>query len=86
VADVDASVDASEACAYLVSQHWPMAAPTHFPVPVLSHDLLLLYEVCVLCVHDLIILILSAPVYIANPISEPTHTTPFKVSGITGSQ
>jgi len=74
-----ANADASEACAHLVSQHWPMAAPMHVPVPVPSCDLLLLsYEVCALCVNDLIILILFAPAYIANPISEPTHTTPLK--------
>jgi len=62
VADVDASADASEACAHLVSQHWPMAAPMHLPVPVPSHDLLLSsYEVCASCVNDLVNLILSAP-------------------------
>ena len=36
------------------------------------------YGVCASYVHDLIILILSAPACIANPISEPTHTTPLK--------
>jgi len=79
--DVDASADASEACARLVSQHWPTAVPMQLPVPVPSHDLLLLlssYEVCASHGNDLIILILSAPAYIANLISGPTHTTPLK--------
>ena len=71
MADVDASDDASEVHAHLVSKHWPMAVP--------SHDLLLLsYEVYASCVNDLVILILSAPAYTANPISQPTHTTPLK--------
>jgi len=79
VADVDASADAIEAHACLVSQHWPMVVPMHLPVPVPSHDLILsLYGVCASYVHDLTILILSAPAYIANPISEPTYTTPLK--------
>jgi len=64
---------------HLVPQHWPMAAPMHLPVPVLSCDLLLSsYEVCASCVNALIILVLSAPAYIANPISELTHTAPLK--------
>ena len=64
VADVDVSADVSEVHVCLVSQCWPMAAPTHLPVLVPSHDLLLLsYEVCASCVNDLIILILSAPAY-----------------------
>jgi len=75
----DASAAATEACVHVVSQHWPMAAPTHLPVPVPSHDfLLLLYGVCASCVHDLIILILLAPAYTANLISKPTCTTPLK--------
>ena len=79
VANADVSADVSEVCAHLVSQHWPMAVPTHLPVPVLTYDLLLSsYEVCASCVNDLIIWILSAPAYISNPISEPTHTTPLK--------
>jgi len=79
VADANASADVSEVHVHLVSQHWPMAAPTHLPVPMPSHDLLLsLYGVCALYVHDLIILILFAPAYIANPISVPTHTIPSK--------
>jgi len=78
-ADVDVSADATEVCVHLASQHWPMAVPTHLPVPVPSHDLLLsLYGVYALYVHDLTILILSALAYIANPTSEPTHTTPLK--------
>ena len=71
-----ADADASEACVHLVSQHWPMAVPMHLSVPVPSCDLLSSYEVCASCVNDLIILILSAPACIANPVSEPTHTTP----------
>ena len=57
-----------------------MAVPMQLPVPVPSHDLLLLssYEVYVSHENDLIILILSAPAYTANPISGPTHTTPLK--------
>jgi len=74
-ADVDVSADAIEACAHLVSQHWPMAAPTHLPVPAPSHDLLLsLYGVYASYVYDLTMLILFAPACIANPTSEPTHT------------
>jgi len=74
VADVAAA--ATEVHAHVVSQHWPIAAPTHLPVPVPSHDsLLLLYRVYVSCVHDLVILILLALAYTANLISEPTHTT-----------
>jgi len=78
-ADADVSADASEVCVHLVSQCWPTAVPMHLPVPVPSRDLLLSsYEVCASCVNDLVILILSAPAYTANPTSEPTHTTPFK--------
>jgi len=79
VADADVSADASEVHVHLVSQCWPMAVPTQLPVPVPSRDLpllLLSYEVCVSHENVLIILILSAPVYTANPISGPTHTTP----------
>ena len=62
-----------------MSQHWPMAVPTQLPVPVPSHDLLLSsYEVCASHENVLIILILSAPAYTANPIFGPTHTTPLK--------
>ena len=69
-----ADADASEVHVHLVSQ-WPM----HLPVPVPSHDLLLSsYEVYASCVNDLVILILSAPAYIANPTSVPTCTTPLK--------
>ena len=81
VADVDVSVDASKAHVHLVSQHWPTAVPMQLPVPVPSRDLLLplsSYEVCALHDNDVIILILSAPAYTANPISGPTHTTPLK--------
>jgi len=61
----------SEVRAHLVSQHWPMAVPMQLPVPVPSRDLLVLlssYEVYVSHENDLIILILSAPAYIANPV------------------
>jgi len=79
VADADASAAAIEVHVHLVSQHWPMAVPMHLPVPVPSCDFLLsLYGVCASCVHDLIILTLLAPACIANPTSEPTHTTPSK--------
>jgi len=72
-ADVDASADVSEVHVCLVSQHWPTAVPTQLPVPVPSHDLLLSsYEVCVPHENDLVVLILSAPAYTANPISGPT--------------
>ena len=80
--DADASADASEARAHLVSQRWPTAMPTQQPVPVLSRDLLLLllssYEFCASHENVLIILIPSAPAYTANPISEPTCTIPLK--------
>ena len=50
------SADVSLVHAHLVSQHWPMAVPMHFPVPVPSCDLLLSsYEVCALCVNDLLL-------------------------------
>jgi len=79
VADADVSADVFEVHVHLVSQCWPMAAPTHLPVPVPSCDLLLSsYEVCASCENDLGILILSSPAYTTNPISGPTHTTALK--------
>jgi len=81
-ADADVSADASEAHVRLVSQCWPTAVPTRRPVPVLSCDLLLLllssYEFCASHENVLILLILSALAYTANPISEPTCTIPLK--------